>query len=181
MIQVERLQLHHVRDFLQWGVHEDPLLKIYNFEEKESTLEDWYRWKTGGKMDVYFAILLDGLAIGYMGLKDIKKIARRGTLGIILDKNHMNQGLGTEAITWLMNYAFYKMHLNRVDLEVLPWNQLGIHIYKKLGFQTVGRHRVRAVVPLVIDGVVLEEERPHFVEVIQMRLSKDRWSERIEI
>ena len=134
-IQVVPLEEKHVLDFLSWTDYEDPLFAMYNFSEDENTVGDWFHWKTKGRRDRYFAILMEDRAAGYMGLKGISRISRSAELGIILDRAVIDGGVGREAITWLLNHGFFNLGLERIFLEVLPWNGRAIHLYESLGFE----------------------------------------------
>ena len=134
-IQVAPLEEKHVLDFLSWTDYEDPLFAMYNFSEDEDTVGDWFRWKTKGRRDRYFAILMEDRAAGYMGLKGISRISCSAELGIILDRAVIDGGVGREAITWLLNHGFFNLGLERIFLEVLPWNGRAIHLYESLGFE----------------------------------------------
>lgn len=134
-IQVAPLEEKHVLDFLSWTDYEDPLFVMYNFSEDEDTVGDWFRWKTKSRRDKYFAILMEGRAAGYMGLKGISRISRSAELGIILDRAVIDGGVGRASITWLLNHGFFNLGLERIFLEVLPWNGRAIHLYESLGFE----------------------------------------------
>lgn len=134
-IQVVPLEEKHVLDFLSWTDYDNPLFAMYNFSEDEDTVGDWFRWKTKGRRDRYFAILVEGRAAGYMGLKGISRISRSAELGIILDRTVIDGGVGRASITWLLNHGFFNLGLERIFLEVLPWNERAIHLYESLGFE----------------------------------------------
>lgn len=136
-IQVVPLEEKHVLDFLSWTDYDDPLFAMYNFSEDEDTVGDWFRWKTKGRRDRYFAILMEGRAAGYMGLKGISRISRSAELGIVLDRAVIDGGVGRAAITWLLNHGFFNLGLERIFLEVLPWNGRAIHLYESLGFEAL--------------------------------------------
>lgn len=66
----------------------------------------------------------------------------KATLGILIgiEKYH-NQGLGTETIILLQNYAFSEKHINRLELSVNLENHRALHCYKKTGFTLEGTLR----------------------------------------
>ena len=183
-IDVAPLEEAHVRDFLTWTDYEDPLFSMYNFMEDEDTVGDWYRWKTKGHRDQYFAILKAGRAVGYMGLKHISLITRTAEVGIILDRAVIDRGVGRAAMHWLMNYGFSTLGLERILLEVLPWNGRAMHLYASLGFERMGRAFRRVDLP---QGALYEaafapyRKQMHtmgqfcVVSVHQMELTKGRW------
>lgn len=129
------LEERHVVDFLNWEDHTDPLYAMYNFEETRETIGEWYLWKTEDKRDLYYAMMEKGRAIGYIGLKNISPITRKGEVGIIIDRAEMGKGYGREAMEKLLRVGFNELKLETVYLEVLPWNERAIKLYKKMGFQ----------------------------------------------
>lgn len=189
-LQIESLRADHVKDFLAWGVHQDPLFSMYNFEEEEDCLQDWYQWKTSGKNDHYFAILREGFALGYMGLKGHNRVLGSAQLGVILDANHMGQGIGTWALKWLLDYGFDHLDLSRVDLEVLPWNKRAFCLYEKLGFLPKSRPwRNLDLEASLIKGPLLDPYRDrlvkfsgqYYIQVDRMTITREGWRCRDEI
>lgn len=138
-IQLRPLVYEDVVQFLNWGRHEDCLLAMYNFNESAEDLRRWYSWKTSSFNSIYFAIVYDGRSVGYIGLKDILRFKRQAELGIIIDKNFMDQGIGSVAIGEMLDYGFYTLRLDKIILEVLPWNARARHCYEKLGFVKTGQ------------------------------------------
>lgn len=183
-IQVVPLEEKHVLDFLSWTDYEDPLFAMYNFSEDEDTVGDWFRWKTKGRRDRYFAILMEGRAAGYMGLKGISRITRSAELGIILDRAVIDGGVGREAITWLLNHGFFNLNLERIFLEVLPWNERAIHLYESLGFEAlVPVYRPVELSRQELMDTAFDPYRKYIrslrqftsVLVLQMEMTKGRW------
>lgn len=80
--------------------------------------------------------------IGWVQLDGIEWAHRTSAVGIgIGSRNHWDNGYGTEAMTLLLNFAFYELNLHRVFLTAFSYNPRAIHLYEKLGFQLEGRHR----------------------------------------
>lgn len=77
--------------------------------------------------------------LGLIDLFDFDPQNRRAGIGIIvLDQKERNQGIGTEAIELLNNYAFSVLGLRQLYANVIEDNERSIHIFKKLGFSEVG-------------------------------------------
>lgn len=51
------------------------------------------------------------------------------------------RGLGTEAARLILEYAFERVGLHRVELEVYAFNPRARHVYEKLGFRPEGTKR----------------------------------------
>jgi RimJ/RimL family protein N-acetyltransferase len=66
---------------------------------------------------------------------------RCSELGIDIKREYQGQGYGTEAIRWVLDWAFNSAGLHRVELNVLGWNPRAARIYEILGFREEGRRR----------------------------------------
>lgn len=133
------LRERHVYDFLDWQIRTDPRDRMYNFVETEATVGDWYRWKTNDPRDLYFAIVVDGVSVGYTGLKDRSSDGKCAEVGIVIGGGKTGKGYGKSALERLIAYGFETMKLERIALEVLPWNDRARRVYTGLGFKPVGQ------------------------------------------
>lgn len=80
--------------------------------------------------------------MGQIGLVNIDWRSRVADLGIVIaKKDYRQKGLGQEAIKLLLDFAFNKMNLNRIELYVRDFNVLGYNCYLKCGFKEEGRKR----------------------------------------
>jgi len=57
-----------------------------------------------------------------------------------LEQNR-GKGIGTFAVTSIVNHAFFNLNLRRLSLEVLEYNQVAYNLYRKVGFVEEGRKR----------------------------------------
>ncbi|HXW52984.1 MAG TPA: GNAT family N-acetyltransferase, partial [Myxococcota bacterium] len=88
---------------------------------------------------VSFAIIFDDQPIGSIGLKDISKERASAECYIeIGEKNRRGLGLGSLAMSKILNHAFFELLLNRIDLEVLEFNFPALKMYQRLGFISHG-------------------------------------------
>ncbi len=84
------------------------------------------------------------LHIGNTGLHNISWIDRYGILGIMIgEKKFWGKGYGTEATKLMLDYAFNRLNLERVELSVYEFNERAIKCYLKAGFKEEGRLRRR--------------------------------------
>ncbi|WP_340159682.1 GNAT family protein [uncultured Hoeflea sp.] len=89
----------------------------------------------------------EGRFLGEIRLDDIDRQDRRARLAVgLFDPGRLGQGLGREAIMLVLNHAFAKMRLHRVDLRVLSYNTRAIRCYQACGFREEGRERQAALV-----------------------------------
>lgn len=77
--------------------------------------------------------------IGIIGLKNIDYVNSNAELYIYLgEEESKGRGLGKDAITTLIKFAFEEMNLHRLYLEVFSYNLPAQSSYKKSGFKVEG-------------------------------------------
>jgi len=82
-------------------------------------------------------LLADGRRIGNVSLRGIDKENGSAEVSIvIIDKGSQGQGLGTDALNCLVDFAFGELRLERVYLHVFDYNARARRSYEKTGFQT---------------------------------------------
>lgn len=105
--------------------------------------------------------------IGQIDLIKINWVNRVATIGIVIGtKENLSKGYGTEAIKLLQEFAFNRLNLNKLDLEVRAYNQRAINCYKKCGFIEEGRIREN----FYIDG--------KYTDTLFMGILKREWMEK---
>lgn len=91
-----------------------------------------------------FGIITQGgdKLIGNCSIFRINERNRKAEVGIFIgDKNYLNKGYGTEALSLLLDYAFNILNLNNIMLEVFGFNKRAIRSYEKAGFKIIGYRR----------------------------------------
>jgi RimJ/RimL family protein N-acetyltransferase len=91
--------------------------------------------------DVHFIVESDGAAVGRCTLMHEDPMARTAEVGISLVASARGQGVGTQALRHLIEFAFVRRNLRRLHLSVLATNGPAIGAYRKLGFVDEGRRR----------------------------------------
>jgi RimJ/RimL family protein N-acetyltransferase len=77
--------------------------------------------------------------IGGTGLHRMDFRNRHAGFGITIgEKEEWGKGYGTEAARLMVAHAFETLNLNRVWLHVYEYNQRGIRVYERIGFQKEG-------------------------------------------
>jgi len=80
--------------------------------------------------------------IGSCGFIDLDHLNQTAEAGIFIgSKNHWNKGIGTEALSLLLDYGFKALNLHNVQLRVYSFNERAIKSYKKVGFKIIGKRR----------------------------------------
>jgi RimJ/RimL family protein N-acetyltransferase len=126
----------------------DPSINMYlssNFRDydKEKELK-WFEFIQNSNNDVVFAIEEkdSGLHIGNCSLDKIDWERKSCEMGIVIgDKSNWNKGFGSEAVKTVTDFAFQKLYLQSVRLNVYKYNRRAIRVYKKCGFKLKGIER----------------------------------------
>ena len=71
----------------------------------------------------------------------------------LLEPSRLGRGIGTEATTLIVGYAFDELGLEHIHLDVLEFNVRAIRCYTKVGFRVVGRKPS----DVVIDGDAIDD------------------------
>lgn len=63
---------------------------------------------------------------------------RFGEIGVMILPEHQGQGFGTEAISWLLDWAFDTAGYHRIGLKSFGWNHGARRLYERIGFRHEG-------------------------------------------
>lgn len=101
--------------------------------------------------DVGTAQLKDTTPIGFVIIMNFNKqegVARHrnGMLGISILGPYTGKGYGGEMINWMLDWAFRRLNLHRVELGCWSVNTNAIKLYRSLGFVEEGREREALIV-----------------------------------
>jgi len=102
--------------------------------------------------------------IGNCGFHELDWRNRQAEVGIMIgEKDVWNQGYGSEAMLFLLEYGFETLNLHRIHLQVLANNPRAIRSYEKVGFKLEGRQRD----DIFKDG--------HYIDVLRMSVLRPEW------
>ena len=109
-----------------------------------------------------FAIWKGNNLIGQISLGGVIFGAMRGAhIGYWIDKNYANQGLTTQAVNTLTDYAFTYLNLHRVEINLRPENLASRRVAEKAGYIFEGeRPRYLHINGTWRDHVVFVKENP---------------------
>lgn len=100
-----------------------------------------------GAQEFGIRLAADNKLIGNCGLININNINRKAELGIfIAEKDYLNQGYGSEAISLLLAYGFSILNLNSIFLRCYAYNTRAARCYEKCGFKPAGRLRQAKII-----------------------------------
>jgi diamine N-acetyltransferase len=92
-----------------------------------------------------YMIEVDGTSIGRIGLNAFRRRDRICSLYVFIgERSAWEKGHGTDAIAALVDEAFDRYDLSRVELWSLADNERAIHVYEKSGFALDGRLPARS-------------------------------------
>lgn len=83
-------------------------------------------------------ILENGKIIGRIGLYEIDRLNNSASIGYWVTEETQGRGIITRACEAILNFAFEKLQLNRVEIRCAAENARSSAIPKRLGFQREG-------------------------------------------
>ena len=103
--------------------------------------------------------------IGEVVVKNIEEKNGHYRIGLF-HKRDFSRGIGYKATVEVLKFVFEEVGLETIYLEVFPFNERGIGLYKKLGFE--------------IDKQIVDEEAEEpYKDVIIMRLRKEEFCQHV--
>ena len=138
------LETRHREKTREWA-NDPELMRLLNRERRvsQSEHEQWFAGLGNRKDCSYFAIetVAGGNHVGNVWLWNIEPRHRRAELRIVMGRDHVGKGAGTEAIILLCNFAFEELNLHKVYAYVLAINPRARRAFEKVGFVLEGTLR----------------------------------------
>jgi len=91
--------------------------------------------------EIVFCMVVDGRTTGLIGYKDIDKINKKLEIGYWIIKEFEGKGIVTTSCRQMIDKAFAKMAMNRVQIKCGVGNYRSRNIPKRLGFIFEGIER----------------------------------------
>ncbi len=95
----------------------------------------------GLPLEMVFKIESGNEVVGQIKLTRIRWFNRKAEISIAVKKNNQKKGIGTEALKIILDFAFNKMNLHRLEAEVIEFNEASIKLVEKFGFKREGQLR----------------------------------------
>jgi RimJ/RimL family protein N-acetyltransferase len=125
---------------LQWG---GPAYSISLI--KEQLLNDVKAIEDDDPKSLMFSAKLidNNEMIGHIQLLGIDRNNMSARIGRVLvgEMENRNKGIGLQMVNGILEIAFNKLHLHRIDLGVFDFNKSAIACYEKAGFIIEGKSR----------------------------------------
>jgi ribosomal-protein-serine acetyltransferase len=93
------------------------------------------------RFEYVFAIRVSGIFAGLIGFKDTDRLNKKTEIGYWLSERFQKQGIVTNSVEKLCDFAFNKLKMNRVQIKCAVDNKPSSTIPKKLGFKLEGIER----------------------------------------
>lgn len=124
------------------ALHNDPLVLKNKTHPEPITLDQHMWWWNRIKSDPQerrYIFTVNDQAVGLTKFYLIDQINSNCMLGADIDKEHRGKGYAKHMWNLMLTKAFHSLRLHRVSLNTAEFNEVGRHIYDKLGFKSEGR------------------------------------------
>ncbi|HRY60145.1 MAG TPA: GNAT family protein [Patescibacteria group bacterium] len=137
------IKISDTSNFVKWSCDSNVNKFTTRRKNNKKEIEKWIKGIPKDKTQKQFAIeTREGKHIGSTQLLEINPQDKNALFAILIgDKDYWSSGYGYDASKSLINYAFKKMKLHKLYLNVYDYNKRAIGLYKKLGFKTEGTRR----------------------------------------
>jgi diamine N-acetyltransferase len=92
---------------------------------------------------------------GILDIFDIDFLNSRAGIGIMIDKNHRNQELGTEAVKLATCYLFDTLHLQQIYCKIVNHNSISLKLFKNCGFSIIKKKKEWTKTPNGFEDVIM--------------------------
>lgn len=101
--------------------------------------KEWFSDYKKSKNKLFFTICDGTNPIGFMGFSNISKHNKNADIFIAIGEDeYRGKGFGKLSLNWLIDYAFKKLKLHKINLGVIKDNEPAVKLYKSLGFKIEG-------------------------------------------
>jgi [ribosomal protein S5]-alanine N-acetyltransferase len=117
--------------------------KHYGFFPHPYTIKDAMQWIeksfTGDRKDTFFAIAIDGKAVGGVDFEFRKRPHEKTVvIGYWLGEAYWNRGIATNALKSAIRHIFENFDVERIEARVLEYNHASVRVLEKNGFRLEG-------------------------------------------
>jgi RimJ/RimL family protein N-acetyltransferase len=107
---------------------------------------DWIARAGAQARPTSFAIVVDGTAVGGIGIEPGVDVFRRSAeIGYWLGEPFWGRGIATEVLCAMTEYAFAHFDLCRLEAGVFDWNPASARVLEKVGYVLEGRARLAVI------------------------------------
>lgn len=113
--------------------------------------------------EIVFCMVVDGITTGLIGYKDIDRNNKKLEIGYWIVREYEGRGIVSRSCREMINRAFSKMAMNRVQIKCGVGNHRSSNIPKKLGFVFEGIERAG------------EKHNSRYIDLEVYSLLKNEW------
>ncbi len=147
-----------VTKYLTWSPHTD-------ISQTEKVVKEFYMGKPG-----IFAIELksEGKCIGCIELR-ICAEHDKASFGYVLNRNYWNKGYMTEALKLIIDFAFSKLGLNRIEGAHYVGNEGSGRVMQKCGMRYEGK------------GLQEVKVKGKYYDIVHYAILREEWIKSVEV
>ncbi|MEH7072953.1 GNAT family N-acetyltransferase [Neobacillus drentensis] len=132
-----QLQLDNRHFFEKFSMERDE--EFYTVEAQRERIKIYEEDSINDQSYMFGIFKCEGQLIGTINLFHVLRGSLQSAfIGYFLDKKHNGKGYTTEAVKLLVDYAFKKLRLHRIEAGVMPHNIGSIRVLEKSGFHKEG-------------------------------------------
>ena len=148
----------YLREWLPWVDHMRTAADFKNYIQRTQQ-------QAKDETDYGFVVKFNGKIAGRIGLHYIDRQNKTGALGYWLGESFAGNGIITKACAVLINFAFDKLQLNRVEIKCATGNTKSKAIAERLGFKQ--------------EGILKQAEfvNTHFIDLYLYSMLKTDWQQ----
>ena len=129
----------------------------HRMSDTQSFVDDYI--KSSKSKELTFAIYFQNQLVGLIGMKDTDFDNQKTEIGYWLSEEFQHKGIVTRSCEALINYVFYEMKMNRIQLKAATGNFKSQRVAERLGFVREGIERQgelheRGFVDLIVFGLL---------------------------
>lgn len=137
---IERNDLPFLRELMNDSENEKYVVG-WSLPVSEKEQDEWFLGFKNGKDAIRFSIEFEGNFVGTCILSNIDWKNRNLGINIKLLNNYKGRGLGKETIKTAIKYIFEELNMNRIEANILEYNEASITLFEGCGFKQEGRRR----------------------------------------
>jgi len=128
----------HANNVKVWRNLHDAFPHPYTIADAES----WIKQTSAATSGMIFAIVVDGQAVGGIGINPGKDVERRtAAIGYWLGEAYWGRGIMTEALQAMTEHVFSVFDFARLEAYVFEWNLPSTRVLEKAGYAREARLR----------------------------------------
>jgi len=134
------LTLEEKKMILEW--RNDPKIRKWMYNQKEITLKEHLNFIESlhsSKDKLYFLVKKENIFIGVIDFTQLHK-NESAHMGIYANPNR--RGNGIILLNEIIQYAFYKLNLQKIYSEVFSQNDKAYALYKKINFKNISKKMI---------------------------------------